>query len=171
MAGRHEFGSLLEAAVHFATLQGEMVLALHHGLEAVGGLIESTASAELGSYQPAVGPFPAWAPLSPDYEAEKARSGYATPNPLIRDGDLLASFQHEVDHGKLEVIAGATDEKMLWHELGTAKMPPRPVWGPAAYRNQDAIAKLIGTAVVAGLLGDASGLKALSRPGYSYTVG
>jgi hypothetical protein len=145
--------------------QTEVVMALNHGLEQVGALIENTARAELGDYQGAVGPFPAWAPLSPAYEAEKGRSGYATPNPLVRTGEMLASFQHEVDPGRLEVIAGATDEKMLWHELGTAKMPPRPVWGPAALRNGEAIAKLLGAAAVAGLMGDVNQAKALYRIG------
>jgi hypothetical protein len=149
-----EFGSLLEFAAHTAILGGEVLASLHNGLEAAAALVERDARRQMGHYQPAVGPFQAWAPLSPAYAASKAAAGYPSPSPLVRSGVMLASFQHEVDHAGLTAIAGSTDPKMLWHELGTVKMAPRPVWGPAAFKSQEAIGRLIGTAAVAGLLGD-----------------
>ena len=61
------------------------------------------------------------------------------------------SITHEV-HG-LEAVIGSTDPKMVYHEFGTAKMPPRPVMGPAAFRNKDFILKVIGKAAMSGLVG------------------
>jgi hypothetical protein len=38
---------------------------------------------------------------------------------------------------------------MVFHEFGTSKMPPRPVLGPAAFRNKLAIQRLVGEAALA----------------------
>lgn len=168
-----EFQSLGALALHFVASAAATVQTLQTGLEAAITLVENTARSEIGELQPAVGPFNAWAPL-----AESTVDAKGHDRPLIDTGEMLASFQHEVDKRALEAIAGATDEKMIWHELGTSKMPARPVWGPAAYRCQEAIAKLVGAAAVAGLLGDVSGFASdakqmaeLHGGGYRYQIG
>lgn len=173
MAQEREFASLGALALHFVANAAATVKTLQTGLEAAITLVENTARAEIGELQPAVGPFPAWAPL-----AESTVEAKGHDRPLIDTGEMLASFQHEVDKQALEAIAGATDEKMIYHEFGTAKMPPRPVWGPAAYRCEAAISKLIGAAAVAGLLGDVSGfavdakqMAEISGGGYRYQIG
>jgi hypothetical protein len=37
---------------------------------------------------------------------------------------------------------------MVYQELGTDRIPPRPVLGPAAYKNKDKIERILGEAVV-----------------------
>jgi HK97 gp10 family phage protein len=64
---------------------------------------------------------------------------------------MRESISHQVSG--LEAALGSTDPKMVYHEFGTSKMPPRPVFGPAAFRNKEKIKTIIGEAVVTGLIG------------------
>jgi len=125
--------------------------ALHLGLEKVAVKIETTAKDEIGHYQDAVGPFPAWPLLADSTEERKAALGYPLDSPLYATGEMQDSIGHETQG--LEALIGATDEKMVFHEFGTKNMPARPVLGPAAYTNKPAIELLVGAAVVAGFVG------------------
>lgn len=155
------FDSLDGLAKHLATLATTAAgigVALQTGLEKVAATIEKEAKAEIGTYQPAVGPFPAWEKLSfTTLEGwgpfpGKIELGYAPPdNPLKRTGDMRDSIGHYVE--PLVAVIGSTDKTMVFHEFGTTKMPARPVLGPAAFKSKDAITALIGAAVVSGLIG------------------
>ena len=145
-----EFTSLAEFAVKLIELQASEVLALHEGLKRVAQVIEKTAKSEIGVYQNAVGPFPAWAPLADSTESRKAAMGYPSDAPLLATGEMRDSIQHQV--GGLEAEIGSNDEKFEYHEFGTSKMPARPVLGPAAYRNKRKIELILGHAAVTGLL-------------------
>ena len=57
----------------------------------------------------------------------------------------------EVEH--FEATVGSTDPVMLWQELGTSKMPPRPVLGLALYRNIDKVQEIIGKFAARGIAG------------------
>ena len=146
-----DFNSLAEFGAHLVTLQAAESLALHKGLDQVARLVEKTAKDEIGQYQPAIGPFPEWAPLAASTEAEKARMGFPLDAPLLRTGEMRDSIQHETNG--FEAIVGSTDDKMVYHEFGTDKIPPRPVIGPAAFSNQEKIQEILGTAVVSGFIG------------------
>lgn len=146
-----EFGSLGDLAAH---MMSDTVAELRHvqrGLEVSAVIIEKTAKGEIGEYQDAIGPFQDWAPLADSTEAEKARLGYPVDAPLLRTGDMRDSIKHEV--GEFEAIIGSTDPKMVYHEFGTTKMPPRPVIGPALFRNLEKVQELIGNAAVSGFVG------------------
>lgn len=144
--------------------------ALESALHRIGAHVEKVAKEEIGEYQPAVGPFPAWAPLS-EYTLNgwgkypgKIQLGYAPPdNPLLREGDLRDSIEYHVDH--LEVSIGSDDDRMVYHELGTARMPPRPVLGPAVFRSKHVIEKLVGAALAVGLVGGEEAAKLLDFGG------
>lgn len=148
-----EFGSLSEMALFLATRPAEIAIELHHGLDKLGVRLEKAMRAKFGEYQGAEGPFPAWAELADATKADRIAQGYPDNEPLLRSGETRDSFQHEVDHGGLELIVGSTDEKMSWFEFGTSKMPARPVVGPAAFASRELIQKLVGAAAVAGLIG------------------
>lgn len=150
--------SFAEAAFVFAERVATLYVEAEIGLNKVAEHIEHVAKEEFGEYQPAVGPFPAWAPLAPTTLAGwgpfpgKEQLGYAPPdNPLVREGDLRDSISHEVH--ALEAFIGSPDERMPWFEFGTSRMPPRPVLGPAAESSKAVIEKLIGAALVVGLIG------------------
>lgn len=138
-------------AEHLIALRFGEILALHKGLDAVGSHIEKVAKDEFGTYQPEVGPFPAWAELAESTQADRLNQGYDPDEPLLRTGGLRDSISHHTE--ALETTIGSPSEIMVYHEFGTSKMPPRPVLGPAAFRSKEKIYKLIGAAALFGLLG------------------
>jgi hypothetical protein len=84
--------------------------------------------------------------------SEKEALGYSPPdNPLLRTGETKESIDCLVQG--LEAEIGSNNQKMVWDEFGTSKMPMRPVLGPAAFRNRNFITKTIGESVVAGFYG------------------
>lgn len=146
-----QFESLGALAQHLTSDAITELRPLQRGLERAAVLIEKSAKEEIGHYQPDVGPFPEWAQLAESTEAQKAAHGYPTGAPLLRTGALQKSIQHEVH--PLEAIIGSTDEVMTYHEFGTSKMPPRPVMGPALFKNIAEVQRLIGGAAAEGLAG------------------
>lgn len=151
-----EFQSLAAFAFHLAELPVLMAVELQHGLERVAEKVEETAKSEIGTYQSAVGPFPAWAELAEVTKEDRVSQGFTENDPLLRTGQMRDDITHEV--GGLEAVIGTpetaeTAQIMIYQEFGTTKIPPRPVLGPAAYRNKASIEKLIGAAVVTGMIG------------------
>jgi hypothetical protein len=146
-----EFHSMGSFAEHLLTLVAAETIALHKGLEVCAKHVEKTAKDEIGFYQGEVGSFPAWAELTDETEAEKARLGFETGAPLLRTGELRDSIGHEV--GPLEAAIGSTSDVMLYQEIGTEHIPPRPVLGPAIIHNSKRIEAILGAAAVSGLIG------------------
>ena len=125
---------------------------LVRGLEQAGRVIRRKAKSKFGKYQKSEGPFPMWKPLALATVESRARAG-ATPNePLLVDGKLRESIDLEVDRDSLTLAVGSTSDIMVYQELGTDKIPPRPVLGPAALQSAARIRKILGAAAVAGLL-------------------
>lgn len=146
-----EFNRLQAFAIHLAEIEIAALVAMNRGLERVSQAIEKTAKSEIGHYQPAVGPFPGWSLLAASTEADKAAKGYPENEPLLRKGDLRDSIKHEVSG--LEAVIGSKSDIAAYQEFGTNKIPPRPFIGPAAFRNKAKIKRILGHAVVSGLVG------------------
>lgn len=144
-----EFDSFAKFAEHLAVMSAAVVIAEHKALERCAILVEKTAKSEIGHYQPEVGPFQDWAPLADSTEAEKSRLGYPADAPLLREGALRDSIEHEV-HGN-EAVIGSKSDIAAYQEFGTATIPPRPFIGPAAFRNKEKIRHIIGEAAIEGL--------------------
>jgi len=111
--------------------------------------IEETAKEEIGVYQPAYGPFDAWAPLAESTKADRVRRGYSEDEPLLRSGELRDSIQSEVMG--LEAIVGTKSDIGLWQEVGTSHIPPRSFIGPAYVRKIDPLLEAIGEAITNGI--------------------
>lgn len=146
-----ELSGFLEAALTFAVAEIAIKSHVEKGLAECAKLIEQTAKDEIGFYQSATGPFPAWADLAESTEQEKARLGYPLNAPLERTGKMRDSIKSE-SNGH-EAIIGSQEETLVYHEFGTEKMPPRPVLGPAVVMNERKIKRIIGHAAVSGLVG------------------
>jgi phage gpG-like protein len=146
-----EFKSLGSLALHMASQEVALLASLHAGLEKCAVKVETTAKDEIGHYQAGIGPFPAWADLADSTEEQKAKKGYPSDAPLLATGEMQNSITHTTH--LLEAVIGSTDKKMVYHEFGTLKMPPRPVMGPAVLRNREYIRRVLGAATVAGLIG------------------
>lgn len=124
-------------------------------MEAGAVLVEATAKAEIGHYQREdMGPFAQWEELKDATQKAHARAmarGEAAPDanensPLLVSGELRDTIKHEST--ARQFVVGSESEIMVYQELGTPEgIPPRPVLGPAMYRNAETIANMIGKAV------------------------
>lgn len=139
------------------TLPGKVIVEQHRAMEEAAKVIEAEAKAEIGMYQGAAGPFPAWQSLAPSTVAEKTTLGYAPPdNPLLRDGDMRDSIEHTVVSAH-EAQVGSNSDIAVYQELGTVNMPARSFLGGAAHRKGPEVAEIIGGRVVKALTGGAMG--------------
>lgn len=132
-------------------------LHLHHqtekALEKAAELVEKEAKAEIGTYQGAAGPFAAWEELADATKDDRSKQGFPENEPLLRTGEMRDSIEHKVDGWAGEAAVGSDDDKAVWQELGTDKIPPRSFLGGAAFRKGPEVAKILGSSVVQALIG------------------
>ena len=124
--------------------------ALKRAGEQIGKDAEAHAKAKLGTYQGEAGIFPAWAPLAASTIEEKIKSGYPTPSPLLREGDLRDSISYDVEASGLTITVtlGSDSEVAVYQELGTIDIPPRPFLGPTMFERGEIYAAVAGLEVV-----------------------
>lgn len=147
-----EFTSIGGFVAHLLARDAALVLAMRTGLQTVANAVRDTAKSELGTYQPATGHFGAWPELADSTKADRVAKGFTENDPLLRSGDLRDSIKNEVS--ATEAVIGSTSDVAAYQELGTERIPPRPFLGPAVIRNEHNIKRILGAAVVAGLLGE-----------------
>jgi hypothetical protein len=101
------------------------------GMRAAAGVVLHEAQQEIGTYQSAAGPFPAWAQLAPSTVRERVALGFTPDEPLLRSGELRDSY--EVDSQGDTVGVGSSLDRALYLEAGepTRNVPPRSVLGRA----------------------------------------
>lgn len=150
-----KFANLADFIVHLAAAEVALHAAGHHSLDKAAALIEKTAKDKFGEYQAGVGAFDAWAPLAESTVADRVSKGFTPDDPLLRTGGLRDSISREVT--STEALIGSTSDVMVYQELGTSKMPPRPVLGPAAYENVEKIVEIIGTGAMEAIEYGAAG--------------
>lgn len=115
----NEFAEML--AKNIATIRPRLEI----GLDKVGTLAATLAASYPGEYQPG------WPELAESTLKDKEAKGFPVPSPLKRTGEMAESYSHEVDPGELAVTVGSPEKIALWQELGTSRIPPRPVSEPA----------------------------------------
>jgi len=148
-----ELANLMELAVEMEVAAEVLeVKANKASLREAAQLVTRDARAQIGTYQPAVGAYPAWEPLAPSTEEEKARIGVPENAPLYRFGALKASFRQDPPTED-SITFGSIDEVMEYHEFGTVKMPARPALGPALLKNIDRIQQIFGINAVRAIVG------------------
>jgi len=154
--------SLSEFAIHLAEVAATEAVEIQKGLGRAAEVIEKAAKKQIGHYQPAVGPFPAWAPLAESTQAQRERLGYTPNDPLYRSGELKDHITHTVEafEAMIGVKEGDVDERgtdigdiAIWMELGTRRVPARPYLGPAAYRTKKKVGRILAASAVAGIVG------------------
>lgn len=143
---------------HLALVKATLPEREAHAVLDAAKLIQTEAKAEIGHYQDAAGPFPAWAPLADTTlngwrgHPGKIELGYAPPdNPLLRTGEMRDSI--EVSHHGNEASVGSNSDVAVWQEFGTNKIPPRSFLGRAAFVKGEAAANLIGKEITDALAG------------------
>ena len=142
MSLEREFDGILSFVEHLAKVELALHLMDHHALDKAAQIIEQDAKNQIGHYQSEAGPFNAWPELAESTQKERERLGFAPNDPLERTDALKNSISREVRVP--EAVVGSTSDIMVYQELGTATIPPRPVLGPAAFKNRDKIEKILG---------------------------
>jgi hypothetical protein len=114
-------------------------------------IVQARAKKTIGSNQPS------WAPLKPATIEEKAREGYKTPAPLLREGSLRDSIEYTV-HGH-EGSVGSNDPVAVYQELGTSHIPPRSFLVSSAIASEDKIHRMAAATTIAALSGFGHGAR------------
>ena len=139
----------LEQFAHeLSSASAEITTGLEASFRAIVKEIEEMAKEEIGVYQPAYGPFDAWGPLAESTKADRVRQGYSEDEPLLRSGELRDSIESEVVG--LAAIVGIKSDIGLWQEVGTERIPPRPIIGPAYVRRIGPLMEAIEQAIFKG---------------------
>lgn len=130
-----------------------------HELNDSAALVRDRAIEKLGTFQPAVGPFPEWErPLAAWTQDERTELGFTPNDPLLRDGSHIRdTISYDVDHVRGVATIGSTADEAMWNELGTGRIPPRPFLGPALYESVDEILAICGDAAFRALVPGARG--------------
>lgn len=114
--------SLADFAAHMLVVEKDLKRAEQDILERAAVMVEREAKATIGTYKNR------WPKLKPATVARKALGD----TPLLETGELRDSITHTVRQG--EAYVGSNNDKAVWHEYGTSKVPPRPFLMPAAVR-------------------------------------
>jgi hypothetical protein len=92
--------------------------------------------------------YPEWPALSPETLAHKMMN-----TPLLETGELRASIEWSTSANGLEGWVGSNNDKAVWQELGTSRIPPRSFLMGAAVHMEEKIHKMAARAVMAVMLG------------------
>jgi phage gpG-like protein len=104
-------------------------------------LVANAAKDALGTYEFG------WVSLAPETIARKMRGD----SPLLETGELRASIEWN-SHGN-QGFVGSDNDKAVWHEFGTSRIPARPFLSSAAMQMEGEIHKLAAKAVRAVIAG------------------
>lgn len=160
-----EFGQFLEKRSSHITSE------LKASLQVIGKAVKQEAISSIGSYQSGIAPYPAWKPLAQATLDRKHRmgEGMGHPNtPLYARGNFKKDIGYRVEGSRMAVHIGSNVDYVVHNEYGTHKIPPRPVFGPAALRAVPKVLDAVESAVVYGLAGVRISSRNSSRGNYSY---
>jgi hypothetical protein len=130
---------LLAAAHHFHRLAEGFPHACHQALEIAAQFVENEAKRAIGTYKYG------WPQLTPSTQADRVAHGFPANEPLLRTGEMRDSITH--CSSPTEARIGSNNPKAIWHELGTAHVPPRPFLANALYQNDKVIVRIVGQTV------------------------
>jgi hypothetical protein len=139
--------SLKQFEAQLAASLSRVVPSIEIGLDKVGTLALTLAGHYPGTYQPG------WAPLAESTLKDKADKGFPVPSPLKRTGEMAESYKKELELAELAVVVGSPEEKALWQEMGTSRIPPRPVVATAMSNSLPYAADVFGEIAVGLLTG------------------
>lgn len=154
-----EFHSFGEAAAHLLTIHLE---SQREALDRAAAVVQKEAKSLIGEYQPANSPFAAWAELADATKEDRASQGFPDNEPLLRTGEMRDSIKR-VASNEMAVV-GSNEDKAVYQEMGTAKIPPRSFLGMAAMNKRDEIGNILGRSVMGMLVEDRAFMTKISPP-------
>jgi phage gpG-like protein len=134
------FSSPLAFAAHLMVVQRNMSVAERGIVARATQMVWEEARRVIGEG------YPDWPALRPETLAHKIAN-----TPLLETGELRDSIAWHAEglHGEV----GSDNDKALWHELGTSRIPPRSFLGGAAQHMGQEIEKMAARAVMAVIAG------------------
>ena len=152
-----DFPSLSEWAAHLERVVERHEATAARVLTVSAKAVVLRSKEKIGHYQPQEGIVPAWSPLAESTLAEKRRLGFtgrrSADDPLLRTGELMESYGFGLALWSAsstlqgwQAHIGSPLDVALWQELGTAKMPPRPVISGATAEEASLFAAAVGAA-------------------------
>lgn len=96
-----------------ASMAADIERAMQKSLEEAGKIVENEAKRVIGTYDYN------WKPLASSTLARKSAD-----TPLLETGEMRESINHTVQ-GHIAYV-GSDNDKALYHELGTSRIPARP---------------------------------------------
>jgi phage gpG-like protein len=114
------------------------------GLEAAAQIVQHEAKRVIGTYDYG------WPELAESTKKDRVNKGFTENEPLLRSGELRASIEYTIV-SDTEAQVGSNNDKAVWHELGTSRVPPRPFLAPAAAEKGREAAKVMGVAVASAI--------------------
>jgi len=111
----------------------EIDKAKHQALEQGAQIIETEAKRVIGTYDYG------WPPLAPSTLERKSAD-----TPLLETGEMRDSIEHSINAKGDEALIGSDNDKAVWQELGTVKIPPRPFLMGAAQHKEEEVVRVIG---------------------------
>ncbi len=118
------------------------------GLKDAGEIIKEESQMMIGVLQPE------WKPLADSTERYKASRGDYLNAPLLATGEMRDSIRSKVNHSDLSVDIGTNNFKMKYHEFGTDRIHPRPVFALVMSRawTMERVVNAIGDKFETGVL-------------------
>jgi len=132
--------SLTSFAAFLAGSVAAMEHSKHEALDRAAKVVQDEAKRVLGTHDYN------WPPLKSETIAHKANGD----TPLLETGELRDSIKRSVGHD--EAVVGSDNDKALYHELGTSKIPPRPFLMGAAMHKEAEVRHILGAQALKGLI-------------------
>jgi hypothetical protein len=113
--------------------------------EAVMVVAEAEAKAAIGTYTFG------WKQLAASTQTERAKLGYPPNDPLLREGNLQASIEHEttIEPFGASGVVGSQDIVATYQEMGTSRgIPARSFLGESLLRSMPLIEVIFGNFTV-----------------------
>jgi phage gpG-like protein len=125
--------SLLSFVAHLRTIEADMEDLPTAIVARAAAMIAKQAKAQIGKQHEE------WPPLAQSTLKRKAAN-----TPLLETGELRDSIEWTVHgHGNhAEAEVGSNNDKAVWHELGTSRVPARPFLVPSAIVCEPKIVKM-----------------------------
>jgi phage gpG-like protein len=143
--------TLLGMAEKLIAVGVETEVAIQLSVEKAASIVQTNAKDAIGNEHNGYD----WPPLAESTIADKERQGYTAPAPLLRTGELRDSIHTTIGHHVAYV--GSNNDKAVWHEFGTNRVPPRPFISKAAIESEELIHKITVKTVGRALAGHRAG--------------
>jgi hypothetical protein len=134
--------SLAELIALFKDVNDEFERRLHDYLTKFTKDVVAGAKAQLGHYQGAVGPFPAWQELAETTKHIRVTLGFTPNDPLARTWDMYTATSgtlRQKGPGSYQMIVGSTSDYAWRQEMGDGRIPARPWLGPALFKRAEKV--------------------------------